>query len=52
MRLSLRVRRILAAAVVLGILVFFELKAASRPACTPTTCPLPIGDDVRQPSGN
>lgn len=40
MRLSQRWKRILAGLVVLGILVFFELKAADRPACPPGWCPL------------
>ncbi len=45
MRLPRRWKRALAILVALGILVFFESKAANRPACTPGSCPLPeFGD--------
>jgi hypothetical protein len=47
MRLSRRWKHILAGLVVLGILVFFELKAANRPTCTPGSCPWAPAADAR-----
>ena len=52
MRLSPLWKRVLAALVVLGIMVFFQLKAANRPACTPGSCPLTeFGNSPRAAQG-
>lgn len=47
MHLSRRGKRLLAGLVVLGIVVFFQLKATDRPACTPGSCALPWLGEAR-----